>query len=77
MVLFLKIIRRVFFYISCNKLFVVIYCLCRMLYDKEEYVQCSYRCRVWYYIFCVNILEWVINSGRKWKCGKCREVIKY
>ena len=77
MVPFPKTTRRVPFHISCNKSSVAIYCLCRMPYDKEEYVQCSYRCRAWYHTSCVNIPEWAINSGRKWKCGKCREATKY
>ena len=77
MVPFPKTTRRVPFHISCNKSSVAIYCLCRMPYDKEEYVQCSYRCRAWYHTSCVNIPEWAINSGRKLKCGKCREATKY
>ena len=77
MVPFPKTTRRVPFHISCNKSSVAIYCLCRMPYDKEEYVQCSYRCRAWYHTSCVNIPEWAINSNRKWKCGKCIEATKY
>ena len=71
---FPKTTRKVPLHISSKKLSVAIYCVCRMPYDKEEYVQCSYRCRAWYHTSCVKIPEWAINSGRKWKCGKCRKM---
>ena len=74
MVPFPKTTRKVPLHISSKKSSVAIYCVCRMPYDKEEYVQCSYRCRAWYHTSCVKIPEWAINSGRKWKCGKCRKL---
>ena len=74
---FPKTTRKFPSHISSNKSSVAIYCVCRMPYDKEEYVQCSYRCKAWYHTSCVNIPEWAINSGRKLKCGKCKEPTKY
>ena len=74
MVPFPKTTKKVPLHIGSKKSSVAIYCVCRMPYDKEEYVQCSYRCRAWYHTSCVKIPEWAINSGRRWKCGECRKL---
>ena len=74
MVPFPKTTRKVPLHITSKISSVAIYCVCRMPYDKTEYVQCSYRCRAWYHTSCVKIPEWAINSGRKWKCDKCKKL---
>ena len=56
---------------------VAIYCVCRLPYDREEYVQCSNgKCKKWYHPTCVKIPAWAINSNRKWRCNKCEEDAK-
>ena len=74
MVPFPKTTRKVPLHITSKISSVAIYCVCRMPYDKTEYVQCSYRCRAWFHTSCVKIPEWAINSGRKWKCDKCKKL---
>ena len=76
MVPFPRTTRRVPFHLGCNKSTVAIYCICRLPYDKDEYVQCSYKCRAWYHPTCVNVPAWALNSGRKWRCSKCKDAAK-
>ena len=64
--------KRVPYHLGCNKSSVAIYCVCRLPYDKEEYVQCS-TCKTWYHPTCVNIPNWAINSNRRWRCNKCKD----
>ena len=64
--------RRVLYHLDTKKTTVPIYCTCRLLYDKKEYVECS-RCRGWYHTDCVAIPEWAINSKRMWRCQKCKD----
>ena len=77
MVPFPRTTRRVPFHLGCNKSTVAIYCICRLPYDKDEYVQCSYKCKAWYHPTCVKVPAWVLNSGRKWRCSKCKDATKY
>ena len=76
MVPFPRTTRRVLFHLGCNKSTVAIYCMCRLPYDKDEYVQCSYKCKAWYHPTCVNVPAWALNSGRKWRCSKCKDAAK-
>ena len=76
MVPFPRTTRRVPFHLGCNKSTVAIYCTCRLPYDKDEYVQCSYKCKAWYHPTCVNVPAWALNSGRKWRCSKCKDAAK-
>jgi len=76
MVQFPRTTRRVPFHLNCNKSAVAIYCVCRLPYDKDEYVQCSYKCKAWYHPTCVNVQAWALNSGRKWRCSKCKDAAK-
>ena len=64
--------RRVPYHLDTQKTKVSIYCVCRLPYDKKEYVQCC-RCCGWYHTNCVAIPEWAINSKRKWRCQKCKD----
>ena len=73
MVPFPKTTRRVRFHLGNNKSSVAIYCVCRLPYDKEKYVQCS-KCKSWYHPTCVQVPAWAINTGRKWRCNKCRKI---
>ena len=77
MVPFLRTTRRVPFHLGCKKSTVAIYCVCRLPYDKDEYVQCSYKCKEWYHSTCVNVPAWALISGRKWRCSKCKVATKY
>ena len=64
-------------YLGSIKSSVAIYCVCRLPYDREEYVQCSNgHCKKWYHPTCVKIPAWAINSNRKWRCNKCEEDAK-
>ena len=64
-------------YLGSIKSSVAVYCVCRLPYDREEYVQCSNgHCKKWYHPICVKIPAWAINSNRKWRCNKCEEDAK-
>ena len=53
---------------------VPIFCICRLPYDKEEYVQfCKYH--ACYHTGCVKVPEWAVNTKRKWGCQKCKDDI--
>ena len=74
---FPKTEKRVPRYLGSVKSSVAIYCVCRLPYDREEYVQCSNgKCKKWYHPTCVKIPAWAINSNRKWRCNKCEEDAK-
>ena len=74
---FPKTEKRVPRYLGSIKSSVAIYCVCRLPYDREEYVQCSNgKCKKWYHPTCVKIPAWAINSNRKWRCNKCEEDAK-
>ena len=68
--------QRVPFHLACNKSAVAIDCVCRLPYDRDEYVQCSYKCKALYHPTCVNVPAWALNSGRKWRCTKCKDAAK-
>lgn len=76
MVPFPRTTRRVPFHLSCNKSAVVIYCVCRLPYDKGEYVQGSFKCKAWYHPACVNVPALAVNSGRKWTCNRSKDAAK-
>lgn len=74
---FPKTEKRVPCHLSSIKSSVAIYCVCRLPYNREEYVQCSNdKCKEWYHPTCVKIPTWAINSNRNWRCHKCKEYAK-
>ena len=74
---FPKTEKRVPRHLGSIKSSVAIYCVCRLPYDREEYVQCSNgKCKKWYHPTCVKIPAWAINSNRKWRCNKCKDDAK-
>ena len=66
--------KRVPFHLAMQKTKVPIFCICRLPYDKEEYVQCC-KCHDWYHTDCVKVPEWAVNTKRKWGCRKCKDYI--
>ena len=49
--------KRVPHHLGNHKSSVAIYCVCRLPYDKKEYVQYS-TCKTWYHPTCVNVPAW-------------------
>ena len=66
---FPKTNRRVHCHLSCNRNSVPIFCLCRLLNNKQEYIQCC-SCRGWYHPQCSLAPQWAITSKLPWKCPK-------
>ena len=56
--------KRVPFHLAIQKTKVPIFCICRLPYDKEEYIQCC-KCHAWYHTGCVKEPEWAVNAKRK------------
>ena len=60
------------FHLAMQKTKVPIFCICRLPYDKEEYVQCC-KYHACYHIGCVKVPEWaVVMYG---SVGLC--IVKY
>ena len=66
--------KRVPFHLAMQKTKVPIFCICRLPYDKEEYIRCC-KCHAWYHTGCVKVPEWAVNTKRKWGSQKCKDDI--